>query len=234
MGLPGLLPAMAEEAAAPLPLLLLVALQEQYREQVEEGRAGWGWRASWHCRLLPSESRWEKHRIVSTWHTNTDTQQHFALYRYLPLNRHLAFCTLGTQQTLCILHTWPYTYLALYIAHLSPPYTTVPCRWLSSPGKVQSAPCCSTATVSCSTCPSPPQLHRDTSLHRPYSTHMEGGQGTAVSCVKEKTDQLQNLLNLLKAAECRKETKKARGQATKELGTNLGAMVTTVKISLKS
>ena len=29
----------------------------------------------------------------------------------------------------------------------------------------------------------------------------EGGRGTAVSCVQEKTDQLQNLLDLLKAAE---------------------------------
>ena len=45
---------------------------------------------------------------------------------------------------------------------------------------------------------------------------MEGGQATAVSCVPEKTDQLQNLLDLLKAAECCKETKEARGQARKE------------------
>ena len=51
----------------------------------------------------------------------------------------------------------------------------------------------------------------------------EGGQGTAVSCVQEKTDQLQNLLDLLKAAECRKETKEARGQGRKELETLLGA-----------
>ena len=37
----------------------------------------------------------------------------------------------------------------------------------------------------------------------------EGGQGTAVSCVQEKTDRLQNLLDILKVAECSKETNEA-------------------------
>ena len=44
-----------------------------------------------------------------------------------------------------------------------------------------------------------------------------------MSCVQEKTDQLQNLLDLLKAADCSKDTKEARGQGRKELETLLCA-----------
>ena len=62
------------------------------------------------------------------------------------------------------------------MAFYRPPYHTIaPCRCPSSPGLVQTLPCCNTATVSCFTCPSPPWPHRDKSLH--LITQLPGNLG---------------------------------------------------------
>ena len=98
---------------------------------------------------------------------------------------------------------------------MTPPGPTWPSAWSTT-----------LSTTSSSSPPPPPPPHTEGGL-LPLITSLvsvrEGGQGTAVSCVQEKTDHLQNLLDLLKAADCSKDTKEPRGQGRKELETLLCA-----------